>query len=512
MPHEDNPAIRKAFFSNLHAHKPQYRVKYERTQELRRQSNQQTGATKPEQSRTGYTRSNNNMYQPSLLYSPIGPTDTRGGMPTQAGTQFGLSPSTGTQQHMVPYSPPHQHTQYQQLYYPHSTNNPHFSENLRSNVNSYTNVAQRFSPSASHEPTFNQQQQPAHQHTHFEQTPPYSTFHSERFIMPPFQQQFSPPTSAHQPPSASTFPPPPPSERPWYYSGVSYGAEPPMPSASPNTQQPGSNSHSAQPATNTHFYPLGENSSMKKTRFFVQKVQCHSQRSTLLHVPLMPINIDNGFPNLTLGIGAHRGTVELTGLFDTCGSLNTGHLPFHMYIASQHPDAVLSVRFFNSDDPFEPIKLEGAVADPADYDASRHGLLTAVIQYKTPYQTVSGQHISLFIALGSDVSTNTIFGLPTLSAFEFLLNLKTLSAFSPVVHETFQLTRSAGSLGLPAGVQFDLSDLKRQYEAARVGLIVDGTAEQMDAADTAATSYVGIDDLSQGYLRRSVLDRRYLPE
>jgi hypothetical protein len=48
------------------------------------------------------------------------------------------------------------------------------------------------------------------------------------------------------------------------------------------------------------------------------------------------------------------------------------------------PRAVQSLRFFdNKNDSFEPIKLEGAVSDPTNYDASRHGLLTAVIQYKT---------------------------------------------------------------------------------------------------------------------------------
>jgi hypothetical protein len=183
-----------------------------------------------------------------------------------------------------------------------------------------------------------------------------------------------------------------------------------------------------------------------------------------------------------------------------------------MFIAAQHPEVVHSLRFFDSEDPFEPIKLEGAVSDPTDYDASRHGLLTAVIQYRTPYTTTKGQHISLSIALGADVSTNTIFGLPTLSAFAFLVDLKTLSAFSPTVHETFQLTRSAGSLGLPAGAQFDLDDLRRQYEAAKVGLIVgNNNNEQAEAeAVTEGASYVGIDDFSQGYLRRSVLDQSYL--
>ena len=146
------------------------------------------------------------------------------------------------------------------------------------------------------------------------------------------------------------------------------------------------------------------------------------------------------------------------------------------------------------------------MSDPTDYDASRHGLLTAVIRYKTPYVTsTEGSPISVSIALGTDVSTNTIFGLPTLSAFEFLVNLKTMSAISPVVNETFQLTRSAGSLGLPAGIHFNLYELRRQYKAAKVGLIVHSLAvEQPISPDHSEASSLGVDDFSQGYLRHSV--------
>jgi hypothetical protein len=273
------------------------------------------------------------------------------------------------------------------------------------------------------------------------------------------------------------------------------------------------------PTTQTHlnyaptpmkqeYQPHDNNSSAKKTRFFVQRVQSYSQRQTSSQMPPMPVNIDNGFPNLTLHLGTPpNGQVELTGLFDTCGSLNTGLLVFHVYVASQYPDAVESLRFFDSNDPFEPIKLEGAVSDPSDYDASRHGLLTAVIRYKTPYKTTAGQNVAISIALGTDVSTNTIFGLPTLSAFEFVLDLKTLSAFSPTVMETFQLTRSAGRLGLPASVQFDLDDIRRQYEAAKVGEKVHDNNEGLDIAAVTFASPVGvIDDFSQGYLRRTVVN------
>ena len=41
----------------------------------------------------------------------------------------------------------------------------------------------------------------------------------------------------------------------------------------------------------------------------------------------MPICIDNGFPNLTVTLGTGANSLELTGLFDTCGSLNMAIYP-----------------------------------------------------------------------------------------------------------------------------------------------------------------------------------------
>jgi hypothetical protein len=75
--------------------------------------------------------------------------------------------------------------------------------------------------------------------------------------------------------------------------------------------------------------------------------------------------------------------------------------------------------------------------------------------------------------------------------------------------------QTAGSLGLPSGIPFDLDDLKGQYEAARVGLIESNSETNQNnetEAATAAGQYVGVDDFSQGYLRRSVLNARHLSE
>ena len=132
-----------------------------------------------------------------------------------------------------------------------------------------------------------------------------------------------------------------------------------------------------------------------------------------------------------------------------------------------------------------------------------------VNHYKIPDPATlvtKAKQLETLLALGMDVSTNTIFGLPTLSAFKFIMDLKNLSAFSPIMKETFQLTRSAGSLGLPAGIQFDLEDLRRQYEAAQIRLIVGDPEELNGMRGTFGPATTSVDDVSQGYLRRSVVD------
>jgi hypothetical protein len=195
---------------------------------------------------------------------------------------------------------------------------------------------------------------------------------------------------------------------------------------------------------------------------------------------LCPSTVTSGFPTQPLTLVGFQVTLRSLDYLIPAGCSTQVTFLFHVYIATQHPEVVKSLRFFNSDDPFEPIKLKRAVLDHTDYDASHHGLLTTVIRYKTPYTTTDGNQVSVSIALGMDVSTNTIFGVPTLTAFEFIIDLKKLSAFSPIMKETFQLTRSAGSLGLPAGIQLDLEDLRCQYEAAQIGLIVGDPKNSME--------------------------------
>ena len=220
----------------------------------------------------------------------------------------------------------------------------------------------------------------------------------------------------------------------------------------------------------------------------------------------MPITIDNGFPNITINLGQQADSFELVGLFDTCGSLNTGYLPFHAWIASMHPSAVAEFRYYNGNDPFAPVKLEGAVTDPTGTTNSNHGLLTAVIRYKTAYVDSDGSPITLSFALGDDVSTNTIFGLPTITALQFVVDMTNMVAFSRCLNRTFHLVKSSGNLGLPKDVTFDTAAYRTLYDAS---LAVSPTTLNTWASTGASPipppgHLAGVDDTSNGYLRRSV--------
>jgi hypothetical protein len=125
---------------------------------------------------------------------------------------------------------------------------------------------------------------------------------------------------------------------------------------------------------------------------------------------------------------------------DTCGALNTGYLLFHLWLKSERPNLVAEFISFHNTNPFEPIKLGGAISNPADFDASDHSSLTAVSCYYTPYTNISGSPITISFALGSDVTVNTIFGLPMLCNLDAIISLRSNSMHSRAMNLDFLIT------------------------------------------------------------------------
>ena len=143
-------------------------------------------------------------------------------------------------------------------------------------------------------------------------------------------------------------------------------------------------------------------------RAYVTIVQCHNLKETRR----MPISSQNKLSHLDFQVGQASDSMALSFLYDTGEAINTGYSPYHKKITNECPHIVDSYEEFNGPNPFEPIKLVGAITDPDIYDKERHGVLLAVVRYRTPYVMRSGKPFRLCFALGADMSVNSIFGLP----------------------------------------------------------------------------------------------------
>ena len=158
---------------------------------------------------------------------------------------------------------------------------------------------------------------------------------------------------------------------------------------------------------------------------------------------------------------------------------------------------------FDDANPFEPVKLGGAISDPANFDASTHGTLTAVIRYYTPYVDTSGTPITIYFALGTDVTVNTIFGLPMLCDLDVIIALRSNSLHARALGLDFPITRSAAHFGLPAGCLFDPAATARNH-ASTCGLEPSAVAAGLALVPSPAGLATATDDVSLGYLQRTV--------
>ena len=241
----------------------------------------------------------------------------------------------------------------------------------------------------------------------------------------------------------------------------------------------------------------------KKPRIFVQLVKSFAARlpAPATPLPLMPIAIDNGLPYLTFNLGADPDAdPSLSGLMDTCAALNTGYLLFHLWLKSERPYLVAEFITFDDSNPFEPVKLGGAIRDPSNFDATDHGNLTAVIRYYTPYHDTSGAPITISFALGPDVTVNTIFGLPMLCSLDAVISLGSNSMHSHALNVDFPLTRAAATFGLPPGCAFDSAAASRNH-VSTCNLQPSPVEPSSPTTPSLATA---TDDMSLGFLKRTV--------
>jgi hypothetical protein len=307
---------------------------------------------------------------------------------------------------------------------------------------------------------------------------------------PPLPQEILPPPTPGVPPTQS------------FVSGPTLSL-PPAP-AVPALLPPAPSSVASPPPA---VLPLAPSpSSLKRIRYFLLNVKSFSTHlpTPAPILPPMPIAIDNGLPHITFDLGAAPSLVELRGLMDTCGALNTGYLLFHLWLKSERPDLVADFVSFDDSNPFEPIKLGGAIRDPSDFVSADHGNLTAVIRYYTPYVDTSGSPITISFALGSDVTVNTIFGLPMLCDLDSVISLRSNTMHSRTLHRDFPITRAAASFGLPSDCSFDPAAASRHHDASLCGPPPSSAASTLAFDSPAPVLATATDDTSLGFLKRTV--------
>jgi len=144
----------------------------------------------------------------------------------------------------------------------------------------------------------------------------------------------------------------------------------------------------------------------------------------------IPVTISDHLPTIEIQLGptANTSPYTLPTLLDTCASITSGSYAFHKRIAQAYPACVAF--FVESDDdldPFEVIRLTGAIyedEDAAALELSRRGCLRAVVSYNMHYKHSDGGPCVLNIALGTDVSVDTIVGWPFIQAVDGLIDAR----------------------------------------------------------------------------------------
>jgi hypothetical protein len=130
------------------------------------------------------------------------------------------------------------------------------------------------------------------------------------------------------------------------------------------------------------------------------------------------------------------------------------------------PHIVAEFIAFDDANPFEPIKLAGAVSNPDSYDHETHGQLTAVIRYHTPYTDPAGHPITLSFGLGHHVAVNSIIGWPVILDLSMDLSISTMSVISHTLRHHFPITCRSSTMGVPEDVEFDVASFLSSRKSA----------------------------------------------
>jgi hypothetical protein len=124
---------------------------------------------------------------------------------------------------------------------------------------------------------------------------------------------------------------------------------------------------------------------------------------------VLPVPIQAGFPHITLQLGSALGDVNcpvIRCVVDMAAALSTGNLHFFAALAKAYPHTVASI---HSPSDYSPITLSGIVQHDGNSVTTK---LSVAFRFHLPYLMQEGNPTSFLVAMGCNVTVNTILGLP----------------------------------------------------------------------------------------------------
>jgi hypothetical protein len=171
--------------------------------------------------------------------------------------------------------------------------------------------------------------------------------------------------------------------------------------------------------------------------------------NTTQYLSPMPIHVNNGLPHICLSLGASSNT-GLSVLFDSSAALSSSYLPYHLWTMHKHPDLVVSFECFDDANPFELIKLGGAICHPNNYNKLVHGQLTPIIRYKMSYMDLDSNPIHISFGLGHNMTLNTILGMSIIKDLGMIPNFWAGTVVCEDTTATFKTSYQETHYGFPA--------------------------------------------------------------
>ena len=237
------------------------------------------------------------------------------------------------------------------------------------------------------------------------------------------------------------------------------------------------------------YKPANFNNENTKRQFVIKVTACTYNATRAPRA--MPIKSQNELPHLFFPIGLPSELPgEISALYDTGAALNTGYLAYHQHIHRLAPDLVHSYESFDGPEPFDPIRLTGAICDPAAYSSHTHGVLSAIIRYNTPFvDDVTLEPIILSFALGKDMTVNAIVGIPFIRQLRLTLDFDPETIVSHTLRKYFPLKFLETSLFTPIVTPISADASTPSAIAAHIALVTPITPATIPSILQASMNY-----------------------